>query len=145
MPIQVKIKRFDKTLPLPEIKSASAAAFDLVAREDTVIGARSFGYVPLNVAIEVPEGYWTLLVPRSSTHKLGLLPANGIGVIDRDVSGNDDEVLAAFYNVSDQEVKVERGRRISQMVIMYQTGVELTEVDSLESPTRGGFGSTGTH
>ena len=33
--MNIKIKRFDKTLPLPEYKSKGAVALDLYSREDT--------------------------------------------------------------------------------------------------------------
>jgi len=68
----IKIKRFDKTLPLPEYKTEGAAAFDLYAREATEIPPGAIRYVPLNIAVETPPGHFLLLAPRSSTHKRGL-------------------------------------------------------------------------
>ena len=48
---KIKIKRFDKNLPLPEYKTAGAAGFDLTARETTVIkpDALSQGVLALEV------------------------------------------------------------------------------------------------
>jgi hypothetical protein len=56
--MKVRIKRIDKTLPLPEYKTPGAAAMDLYARETIVIPANTTGYVPLNVVVQVPEEYW---------------------------------------------------------------------------------------
>ncbi|HUC87030.1 MAG TPA: deoxyuridine 5'-triphosphate nucleotidohydrolase [Candidatus Saccharimonadales bacterium] len=144
-PVRIKIKRFDKSLPAPERKTAGAAAYDLCARVDTVIPACGFGLVPLNVAVELPEGYWALLGARSSLHKRGLIPANGIGIIDRDYCGDDDEYMAVLHNTTEAPITVTRGLRVVQLVIMTQHEIELVEVERLGAPNRGGFGTTGSH
>ena len=95
---KINIKRFDKTIPLPEYKTDGAAAFDFYARITVEIPPKALGYVPLNVAIEVPLGYFLLLVARSSTHKKGLWMGNGAGIMDPDFSGDDDEYKAIYYN-----------------------------------------------
>ena len=143
--VRIKIKRFDTDLPLPERKTDGAAAYDLCARTDTVIPAGGFGLVPLNVAVELPPGYWALLGARSSLHKQGLIPANGIGIIDSDYCGDADEYMAVLHNVTTAPVTVTRGMRVVQLVIMAQHEVELVEVARLGGADRGGFGTTGTH
>ena len=80
--LTVTFKRFDTSLPIPEYKTSGAAAFDLYAREETTIAAGKIGYIPLNIALQLPEEYWALVSARSSLHKRGLLLANGIGVGD---------------------------------------------------------------
>lgn len=139
----VRIKRFDTTLPLPEYKTKGAAGFDLSARVTTTILPHAVGYIPLNVAIEPPEGCYVALVPRSSLHKRGLMPANGFGVGDRDYSGNEDEYKAALLNFTDEEVTIERGERIMQVVISPVIRVGFIEVDDMGNDNRGGFGTTG--
>lgn len=141
--MRVKIKRFDKTIPLPEYKTKGAVCFDLPARVDVEIEAGQVGYIPLNIALEVPEGYWTKLAARSSTHKMGIIPANGIGIIDQDYRGDNDELKFAAYNYTDQPVKIEKGTRVAQIMILRCEQAEIEEVDTLESPDRGGFGTTG--
>lgn len=141
--VKVKIKRFDKTLPIPEYKTTGAAAIDLAAREDMAIAPKEIGYIPLNIAILIPAGCVGILAARSSTHKIGLMAANGIGIIDSDYSGNNDEVLFAAYNFTDKEVKVEKGTRVAQYMLVNFSKMEIEEVESLDSPDRGGFGSTG--
>jgi dUTP pyrophosphatase len=141
--MKIKVKRFDKTLPLPEYKTEGAACMDLYTREDTVISPHSFGRVPLNVALEIPKGTFVLLAARSSAHKLGLLPSNGIGIGDEDFKGDNDEYNFLVYNVTDEEVLVEKGSRIAQIMVLDVKKVEIEEVDHLGNEDRGGVGSTG--
>jgi deoxyuridine 5'-triphosphate nucleotidohydrolase len=147
IPMTIRIKRFDKDLPLPKRQTEGAAAFDLIARETVTIAPHAVGYVPLNVAIETPSGHFLMLAARSSTHKKGLMPANGFGIIDPDFSGDSDEIKTALYNFTDAPVVVERGERIAQamFVAVAFTGEmgAWEEVDTMPNKTRGGFGTTG--
>lgn len=140
--MKVKIKRIDKTLPLPQYETSGAVAFDFVVRETTVIPARGMNRAPANVVVEVPVGYMLWLTDRSSTlKKKGLLISEG--VVDQDYCGDNDEILLQFYNPSDAEVVVERGDRIAQGVFLAIAKPEWEEVDSMDKQDRGGFGSTG--
>ena len=141
--IQVNIKRFNKEIPLPEYKTKGAAAFDLYARDSVEISPKDFKYVPLNVAIETPPGYFLMLVARSSTHKKGLWMANGIGIGDPDFSGDNDEYHAVYYNFTDKPVLIEKGERIAQGLIVKCEAVQWHEVDQMQNKTRGGWGTTG--
>ena len=139
----VRIRRIDKNLPLPEYMTPGAAGFDFCARLRTVFAPKSIGYVPLNITLEPPEGYFTLLAARSSLHKRGLMSANGLGIIDQDYSGNDDEFTAVLYNFTDKEVVIEPGDRIMQGVFIPTTQADFREVDEMHNKSRGGFGTTG--
>lgn len=139
----VKVKRFDKEVPLPEYKTEGAAAFDLYARVNMEIPPKEFKYVPLNVAVETPVGYFLLLAPRSSTHKKGLWMANGIGIGDPDFSGDNDEYHAVYYNFSDKPVLIEKGERIAQAVFVPIMQFQWNEVKKMNNKNRGGFGTTG--
>jgi dUTP pyrophosphatase len=141
--MNIKIKRFDKHLSLPEYKTEGAAAFDLVARETVTIQPSTVGYVAVNIAVETPSDHFLLLAARSSTHKKGLMLANGIGIGDSDFCGDGDEYKVALLNFTDAAVTVDRGERIAQGVFVKFTRAEWEEVDVMDSKTRGGFGSTG--
>lgn len=141
--MKVKIKRFSRNHPLPKRQSAGAAAFDLVAREKTEIQPGEVGYVPLNVAVETPQGHFLLIAARSSTHKKGLILANGVGIGDSDFRGDGDEYRAAYLNFTSKPVVIEPGERIAQGMFVKFVTAEWDEVDSLVGDTRGGFGSTG--
>ncbi len=141
--MKIKIKRFDTSLPLPSYQTQGAAAFDLYAREKKTILAHKSDMVPLNVALQLPPDYWALLAARSSLHKKGLILANGIGIGDYDYRGDGDEYHAALYNLTGEDVIVEKGERIVQMIIMKREKAEFIEKDEFGSEDRGGFGSTG--
>lgn len=141
--MNVPITRIDHDLPLPEYHTHGAVGFDLLARHEVRIPPKSFGLIPNNVIIAIPEGYMLLLTSRSSTaRKKGLIPANGVGIIDQDYCGSEDEIKTLFYNTSDTEVIVEKGERLSQCIFV-QIGKATWEVkDTIGTPSRGGFGST---
>jgi len=141
--MRVKIKRFDKSLPLPEYKTKGAAAFDLAARQETVIEPHQVNYVPLNIALQLPKDHWVLMSARSSLHKRGVMLANGIGVGDYDYRGDGDEYMAALFNFTDQPVVIEKGERIVQMIILKREEAELEELDEFNTDDRGSYGSTG--
>lgn len=141
--MKVTIKRFDTSLPVPEYKTAGAAAFDLYAREETVIPPQQVVLVPLNIAVQLPKDHWALMSARSSLHKRGLMMANGIGVGDYDYCGDDDEYHAALFNFTQKPVTVERGERLVQMIILKRERAEFVEKTHLNTKSRGGFGSTG--
>ena len=141
--IPVKIKLFDPTLPLPAYQTNQAAGFDLYSRLDMEIPAQQIAYVPLNLAFEFSAHYWLLLAARSSLHKKGLQLVNGIGVGDADFCGNTDEYQAILCNFTPQTVKISRGERLVQGILIPATQAKFTAVAQLKNPSRGGIGSTG--
>lgn len=141
--MKIKIKRFDKTLPLPVHKTTGAIAVDICSRVDVTIKPKQIAYIPMNVAIQIPDGHFIMQVPRSSTHKLGLIAINSVGIIDRDYCGNNDEYLFPAYNFTDKTVTVEKGTRLSQLILIKCENFDVEEVDSMGDSDRGGFGTTG--
>ncbi len=142
--MKVSIKRIDKDLPLPSYGTSGAAAVDLYARVRTEIAPKSVAVVPANIIVCPPPDHAFIVVSRSSTpRKKGLLIPHGLGIIDSDYCGPEDEILLQFYNFTDQTVVVERGERISQGFFIKVDKIEWDEVDKVEAPTRGGWGSTG--
>jgi dUTP pyrophosphatase len=141
--MKVKIKRFDKSLPLPVYKTKGAAAVDLYTRIEVVIESHQIVYIPMNVAIEVPPKFFAMMVPRSSTHKLGIMSANGIGVMDSDFCGDNDEYHFIVYNFTDNPVTIEKGTRLCQVLLIKCENFDFEEVDKMENSDRGGIGSTG--
>ncbi len=139
----IKIKRFNKTLPLPEYKTKGAAGFDFSASETTTIKPGEVGIIPLGIALETPKGHFMLLAARSSTRKLGLTMINGIGVIDSDFCGEEDQIRFVVQNYTKKSVTIEKGTRIAQGIFIKFTRASWKEVSKMSAPTRGGFGSTG--
>ena len=113
-------------------------------------------YIPLGVAMKLPKGFEAIIAPRSSTpHKFGLFIPNGQGIIDNSYSGNSDEWN--FIVSPMKEATINKGDRICQFRIqlsqkatvwqklkwLFNSGIELVQVDDLGDNNRGGLGSTG--
>ena len=116
---------------------------DLRAAEDVVLKKGEFRLIRLGVCMKLPEGYEAHIVPRSSTFKnFGIIQTNHCGIIDASYCGNTDEWMFPALAVRDTEIRV--NDRICQFRIMKnQPGILFTEVEKLDGPDRGGFGSTG--
>ncbi len=141
--MKVKIFRLDKDLPLPIYETAGAVGFDLLAREDAEIQPRAIELIPANVIVETPPGFALLITSRSSTpRKKGLTQPHGLGIIDQDYCGGEDEIKIQVQNFTDEVVKVEKGEKIAQGLFVRCERAEFEEVEKVESKTRGGFGST---
>lgn len=112
--------------------------------------------IPLGVAMQLPEGFEAVIIPRSSMFKTyGIMENNSVGLIDNTYSGNSDEWKLPAIAFKDGEIK--SGERVCQFRIqlsqkatlkqklkwLLSSGIELEYVDTLCNPNRGGFGSTG--
>lgn len=142
--MQLKIKRLDASIGLPAPATGRAAGFDLAAAADVEVPPHSIRLIGTGLVIAVPDGYFLGIFARSSTPlKKGLMVANGVGVIDADYCGPADEIKIQVLNITDAPVKVGRGDRIAQGIVLPCPQIEWQEVDEMTVPTRGGFGSTG--
>lgn len=145
--LAIKIKYFNDSVPRLK-KLPQGDWIDLAVSVDTVIPKHTHVLVPLGVAMELPKGYEAHLAPRSSLFKKhGLIVVNSVGVIDESYCGDEDEWKLSVYclepkfNGSFSELKA--GERIAQFrIIKKMPSVNFIEVDSLQNPSRGGFGST---
>ena len=69
--------------------------------------------------------------------------ANGVGVIDPDYCGPEDEIKVAVMNFTDAAVTVRRGDRLAQGIFLTAPRVMWDEAGELRDQSRGGFGATG--
>lgn len=136
----MKVKINPHGNPLPE---CHGDFIDLALAEDLRLKKGECGLFSLGISIELPEGYYAELVPRSSTClKYGVMQANSIGIIDHDFCGDDDIWKFAAYAIRDTEIP--KGTRICQFrLVRCSEPIEFVKVDRLMGPVRGGFGSTG--
>jgi dUTP pyrophosphatase len=120
------------------------AGLDLRASTDVVVEPGEPAMVPTGLAVAIPEGHAGLVLPRSGlAARQGLTLANSPGLID---SGYRGELTCAVVNLDRRvPVRIARGDRIGQLVIVPIAAVEPVAVDELPPSTRGegGFGSTG--
>lgn len=144
MNLKAKIKRIDKSLPLPQYETGGSVGFDILARVEIEIPPKEIKLVPGNIIVKVPEGYMLMVASRSSTpRKKGLTPPHGLGIIDHDYCGSQDEIKIQVYNFTDNSVIVQRGEKIAQGVFIKIDKLGWEEVEEMEDNSRGGFGSTG--
>ena len=144
--MKIKIKRIDKSLPLPVYETDGSVGFDILAREDLVIEPKNIALIPANIIVEVPTGYMLIVASRSSTpKKKGLMTPHGFGIIDHDYCGPQDEIKIQVFNFTDAPVSIKKGEKIAQGVFVRIDKFEWEEVDEMARESRGGFGSTGGH
>ena len=130
----------DKDAIMPTRAHEADAGLDLYARETQVVCAKDSAVFDTGVHIELPPATVGFLKSKS-----GLNVKHGItseGVIDEGYTGS---IRVKLYNHSGYDYKVNKGDKISQLVIHPILKPKLELVDSLEDTERGsnGFGSSG--
>ena len=130
---------------LPGYSTDHSAGMDLRANLDEPVTLKTLErkLIPTGLFIELPVGYEAQVRPRSGLAlKKGLSVLNTPGTIDADYRG---EIGVILINLSNEEVTIEPGERICQMVIAKHEQAELIQVEVLNETERGagGFGSTG--
>lgn len=99
--------------------------------------------VPTGLKMSIPEGYFGAVYPRSSAGiKSRISLANSTGIIDSDYRG---ELILFLVNNGDEELVINNGDRLAQMVIQPFVQVDFEVVEALDDTERGegGIGSTG--
>lgn len=177
MKLKILVKRFknengEPLVNLPKIIKKGEWV-DLMAAQECVLNAPQAGtlkghdvkhrdvvsevtYIPLGVAMKLPDGFEAIIAPRSSAaKKMGILCANSIGIIDNSYQGDNDQWM--FPAVTLRKTSIAQNTRLCQFRIqlsqkatvwqkikwLLTSGIRLVEVDSLDSEDRNGFGSTG--
>ena len=149
--LNVKIQKLHKDAVIPKSETNGAVGMDLTA---VSVEYDKYGnlVVGTGLAIQLPEGYYADLRPRSSISKYDLVLANSIGTVDADYTG---ELILKFkpsdyFAVNRDDVygdgeiyKV--GDRVAQLLILPYPKINFIEVEELDKTERGdkGFGSTG--
>ena len=116
------------------------AGLDLYAMESGFVFSDSRHTFDTGVHAQIPEGYVGFIKSKS-----GLMVKYGImtdGTIDSHYTGS---IRVCLFNRSENDLYVQAGDKIAQLVILPCLLPELELVDSLEETDRGnnGFGSTG--
>lgn len=142
---KINIKKLDDRAIVPTYGSEFSAGADLYAvlDDEIVIKPGETVLVRTGIAMEIPIGYAGLIYARSGlATKMGLAPANKVGVIDADYRG---EIMVSLYNQSSSNRTISNGERIAQLVITPFYKASFEEVSTLSETVRGagGFGSTG--
>lgn len=142
--MQVKLINKSKH-PLPDYATEGSSGMDLRANldEKMVLKPLDRVLVPTGLYLEFEKGYEAQVRARSGLAlKKGLGLPNGIGTIDSDYRG---ELKVILINMSRDDVVIEDGDRIAQVVFMKIELPEVVEVKEISETKRsdGGFGHTG--
>ncbi|OFY52808.1 MAG: deoxyuridine 5'-triphosphate nucleotidohydrolase [Bacteroidetes bacterium GWF2_49_14] len=130
---------------LPAYSTELSAGMDIRANLDAPVKLKPLErkLIPTGLFIQLPKGFEAQIRPRSGMAlKRGITVLNTPGTIDADYRG---EVGIILVNLSGDEVVIEDGERICQMIIARHETIAWEQVDSLEDTARGagGFGHTG--
>lgn len=144
--MEIKFKKLDPRAVAPVRAHSTDAGYDLVATHITT-EINECGQLILvyhtGLAFEIPEGYFGMVVPRSSIFKKSLYLTNHAGIIDSSYRG---EVLGKFKTDTPTVPAVyKEGERFAQLLILPIPEVTFTEASELSITDRGedGYGSTG--
>ena len=130
----------DKDAVMPTRAHEADAGLDLYSRETQIVPAKDSAIFDTGVHIELPPDTVGFLKSKS-----GLNVKHGLqseGVVDEGYTGS---IVVKLYNHSGYDYKVNRGDKISQLVVLPVIKPKLELVDSLDETERGsnGFGSSG--
>lgn len=128
---------------LPRYQTPGSAGMDLCSVEEATLEPMERKLVPTGLRMAIPPGYEGQVRPRSGLAlRYGVSMVNTPGTIDSDYRG---EIKVLLVNLGSKRVKLEKGERIAQLVVVPVTQAYLAVVDELDDTVRGegGFGSTG--
>jgi dUTP pyrophosphatase len=130
---------------LPRYATSQSAGMDLRANleQPILLNPLQRILVKTGLFMELPIGYEAQVRPRSGlAFKKGITVLNSPGTIDADYRG---EISVILVNLSDEEIVIEDGERVAQMVIAKHEQADWEVVVELVETERGagGFGSTG--
>lgn len=138
--MKIRIKKLTDNAVMPKKAHPTDAGFDLYATKDYVIQAHGRCLIDTGIAMDVPLGYYGMVVGRSgNTIKRGLVGMTGI--ID---SGYQDSIGIMAFNMTDADIEIKQGERAGQILIVPHLPCHFDESDEFTVVNRnGGFGSTG--
>jgi len=135
------VKKLMRDVCLPEYMMESDVGLDIKANENVNLMPMEQKTVKTGIAIKIPEGHVGLIRDRAGiVDKIGV--HTSAGTFDPAYTG---EVSVMLINLGDEEVTVEKGMRIAQLIVLLIQKVQVKEVKELPATIRGknGFGSTG--
>lgn len=135
------IKKLVEHAFVPARATPGSAGYDLASAVDAVIPSKSRLAVSTGIAIQIPEGTYGRIAPRSGlAYKFGVDVL--AGVIDSDYINM--EVKVILYNSGEEPFVIKTGDRIAQLILEKIETPDVAVVLEMTKTTRfGGFGSTG--
>lgn len=139
----IKVFKTDENAHIPKKAFEEDAGYDLTIIKKIKDFNSKTSLYDTGIKIEIDEGYYTEIVPRSSISKSGYILANNIGIIDNHYRGN---LMIALTKIADDAPEIELPFKCCQLIVREQILSNLIEIDenNLSETKRndGGFGST---
>ena len=142
--MKIRLRKLHPYAVIPTHAKPGDAGYDLTAISCEYNAEHDYYCYGTGWAMEIPEGYYGAIVPRSGIRNSEAVMQNTPGTID---SGYRGEVMVTFKNRdkdgSLRPFKV--GERVAQIIIKKYEDVEFLESDELSKTERGenGHGSSG--
>lgn len=135
----MKIKIDDGAF-MPKRAHPTDAGLDLLSPVSCTVWGGGSATIDTGVHVQLPHGYFGSIRSKSGLNVKYNITSDG--VIDEGYTGS---IVVKLYNHGESPVFIERGQKISQLVIQPYIAPELEVVDELEETDRGnnGFGSSG--
>lgn len=130
-------------IPTPSYAHNGDSGVDLYAAEECTLRPMERRLIPTGLKLEIPYGYEGQVRPKSGLAlNNGISYANAVGTIDSSYRG---EIKVPLINLSDRHYKVEKRKKIGQLIFAKVEEAVFKEVKELGKTTRNedGFGSTG--
>lgn len=141
MELKVKIKKLRPEIKLPVYALNGDAGMDVFSDENVVIEVGKNHIFKTGFAMELPDGYVSLIWDKSGlSNKYGLKVLGG--VLDSNYRG---EYMVCLINLGKENYKFKRGDKIAQILVQPVVNVKLEEIEELSESVRGdgSHGSTG--
>ena len=139
----LKVYRTNENAIIPSKNRNSDAGYDLTIIKKVKNNSDKTVLYDTGIKLDIPNGYYVEIFPRSSISKSGYMLANNVGIIDQSYRGN---LYVALRKINKECLDLELPWKCCQIIVKKQIYSNLMFVEEeIENTKRGegGFGSTG--
>jgi dUTP pyrophosphatase len=140
--VEVGLHLVEDSVAEPTYATEGSVGFDISTAAEVEIDAGAVATVGTGLVIATPPGWTLLVLLRSSTpSRFGVIQPHGLGIIDHDYCGPEDEIRLQLMNLRGSKTKIPAGSRIAQGLFVRVAQAQWTSYEP-RAESRGGFGST---
>jgi len=142
----IKVFKVDERAVAPSKSRYSDSGYDLTIISEYKRLTSNTVIYDTGIQLEIPNGYYVEIVPRSSISRSGYILANNVGIIDQGYRGN---LYIALTKINDEAPELSMPWKCCQMIVKKQiySRLEVAAIvgEAIENSSRGtgAFGSTG--
>jgi deoxyuridine 5'-triphosphate nucleotidohydrolase len=143
----IKVFKVDERAVIPSKSRYSDSGYDLTIISEYKRLTSNTVIYDTGIQLEIPNGYYVEIVPRSSISRSGYILANNVGIIDQGYRGN---LYIALTKINGETPELSMPWKCCQMIVKKQVYSRLEvapalNVAAIENSSRGtgAFGSTG--